>query len=331
MSNYDVLFAKSIPALWARTHQPVLSMRGHNPDRYTKYIKQVSKKKGADVPIERPGPNDHILITKFDLAEPAGCLVHCPVLCAWPVRAAKSATQVKVTCNKCGAACMIPQIKTNQATTLGRVSLVAVPYPQPVMYANWGPPPSANIVEGLGAEGPTIGDPATQATTIQNTITHVQDAVAVVDPAVSEVEDTVTETPSVKGTTEMAMRRSTRMRKPTPKAAEQEPASISAPLQPGRVSKGKRKATSVQASPPPLETRSRSTPTIRIPPRPRRVELVRKVSSPALSTSGSSGGSRSRSVTATPPPPSPLERPNTHERPPSPHSTVGIRKRLRVD
>jgi len=270
-------------------------MHGHNPTHYTQYIKQVSNKSRVLVPIQRSsGPDDHILITKFNLAEPAGCLVHCPLQCAWPVSAAKSATKVKVTCNKCRSTCMIPQVKTNQATTLGRASLVAVTFPQPQTHASWGPLPGADIQKDPGAEGPTVRGPAIKAAAIQKTVANVQDAVAVVDTAVSEVEDTVAEHSSIQETpTEMAMRRLTRVRKPTPKAAEQGPGSIPTPLQPGRISKGKRKATSPQATPPPMETRSRSLPTICILPCPRRVELVRKASSPALShsTSGSSGGS----------------------------------------
>jgi len=102
-SDYDVLFAKVIPATWARTHQPVLSRHGCDPTRYTTYLKVVNKNKSDLIAIDaRPGQDDHDLFTQFDLAEPAGRLIPCSLRCGWSLSASVNSSWVRVTCDRCG-------------------------------------------------------------------------------------------------------------------------------------------------------------------------------------------------------------------------------------
>ena len=327
-SDYYALFAKAFSHQWAKKHQPVLSRHGHDPSRYTKYTRQESKTNAIPVKLTaEPSQDDHILITKFSFTEPAGLSLLCNLRCGWGLTSSKTVSGVKVVCRRCGSKCVVPRFYSNGSTTLGRASLVAVRFPQRVMYANWGPPARAVITDDLGPDDGAIGgittedtiadvkdttpeDDITKDTTIENDTTE--------DTTIAN--DTTEDTTIANDTTQTALRRSGRRRTLTPKAAELEP-----PPQSTCSSKGKRKATSLQITPPPMETRSNSLPTIRIP----RHKLIHKASSPALSnrpsTPSSAGGSRS--VTATPPPRSPLEQPDAPER--TPGSAGLIRKKAR--
>ena len=118
-SDYDTLFAKAFPDEWARVHQPVLSRRSHDPARYTQYSLCESGKKPELVPITRKGTDDHILITKFNFAEPAGLLVPCVLGCAWPMNTAATAAGIRVRCGMCGSKTTIPRHKSDLTTRLG--------------------------------------------------------------------------------------------------------------------------------------------------------------------------------------------------------------------
>jgi len=316
-SDYEALFGKAIPANWAGIHRPVLSRRGHKPERYTVYSK-LAKKKNKEIPITPPpGGDDHILITKFDIAEPCGLVVTCPIQCGWPMTSSMHVNTVRFTCN-CGAKGTVDQYKTSQDTALGSASLVAVRFPQARYYAKWDAPSEADTRTGPELASAGIQDAVVENGPAQDVLAHVEDS-AVQDNAIEE---------SNTGTTR---RRSTRKRKPTPKAFDPDSRSTSPPPKVAPTAKGKRKATSRQLSPPPMETRSSSLPTIRVPPYQTRLELARKSSSPALSLHRStpSGTSGSRSVSSTPAPPSPLEGPESGGRS-SPLLTAGlIRKRPR--
>ena len=319
-SDYDVLFAKTISARWAKAHRPVLSRRGHNPDRYTKYKRLVSKKVFEDVPITAPpGGDDHILITKFNLGESCGLAVQCPLQCSWKVNSTTHATTTRLECSKCGARATIPQFKTDQSTVLGRASLVAVRFPQAAMFVTWEAPKPADSSQGSGpktasTEDPPVGRPSVEAASLLSGDSPAADGVA-----------------SEESATRPTRRRSTRRKKPTPKAAAQESASSSSSLPPAGTSTGKRKASSLLHSPSPMDTRSISLPTIRIPPYQERLSLPRKSSSPALSlrSTASSSASGPSMATVTPPPPSPADQSDTRERSrPIPGASL-IRKRQR--
>ena len=352
-SDYYALFAKAFPHRWVKTHQPILSRHGHDPNRYTTYTRQQSKTNAIPVKlVAEPGRDDHILITKFSFTEPAGLLLLCNLRCGWGLTSSKTASGVQVVCSRCGSKCVVSRFYSNGSTTLGRASLVAVRFPQQVMYANWGPPARVAITDDLGPDDGAIGgittedtivdventtpeDNITKDTTIENNITkdttienNINKYATIEDNITKDTtieNDTTKDTTIESDTTQTALRRSRRKRKLTPKAAELETPTPPPPPQPTCSSKGKRKATSLQISPPPMETRSNSLPAIRLP----RHKLVHKASSPALSnrpsTPSSAGGSRS--ITATPPPHSPLERPDAPER--TPGSSGLIRKKAR--
>ncbi|KAF9781509.1 hypothetical protein BJ322DRAFT_1022923 [Thelephora terrestris] len=120
-SDYEVLMAKSVPASWAHRNHPVLSRRGHDPSRYTCFTS--TEKLRVDV---ASGKDDHILYTWFDLGQPGGRIVR------------------------------MPAFKTSTETTLGRVSLVAVAYPQHLYPMPHWDPPNANNNQA----GPSMPMPA---------------------------------------------------------------------------------------------------------------------------------------------------------------------------
>ena len=342
-SDYYALFVKAFPHLWAKTHQPILSRHGHDPSRYTTYTRQESKTNAISVKLTaEPSRDDHILITKFSFTEPAGLSLLCNLRCGWGLTSSKTASGVKVVCGRCGSKCVVPRFYSNGSTTLGRASLVAVRFPQQVMYANWGPPTRVAITDDLGPDDGVIGgittedaindvedttpeDDITKDTTIENNINKYATIENNITMNTTIENNTTKDTTIESDTTQTALRRSRRRRKLTPKAAELETPTPPPPPQPTCSSKGKRKAMSLQISPPPMETRSNSLPAIRLP----RHKLVHKASSPALSnrpsTPSSAGGSRS--ITATPPPHSPLEQPDAPER--TPGSSGLIRKKAR--
>jgi hypothetical protein len=133
----------------------VLSRRGHDPSRYTCFTS--TEKPCVDV---ASGKDDHILYTRFDLGQPGGRIVRCFGGCEKGMASKPSRNTVRLTCKGCKYKTTVPAFKTSTETTLGRVSLVAVAYPQHLYPTpHWDPPNTDNNQAGpsMPTPAPTTG------------------------------------------------------------------------------------------------------------------------------------------------------------------------------
>ncbi|KAF9790817.1 hypothetical protein BJ322DRAFT_1017455 [Thelephora terrestris] len=135
-SDYDVLIAKSVQAGWAHRNHPVLSRRGHDPSRYTKFTS--TEEPHVDM---ASGKDDHILYTRFDLGQPGGRIVRCFRGCEKGIGAKPGKNTVRIKCEG--------SFRSSTETTLGRFSLVAVAYPQELYPTpHWNPTNTENDQAG---------------------------------------------------------------------------------------------------------------------------------------------------------------------------------------
>ncbi|KAF9789555.1 hypothetical protein BJ322DRAFT_1177906 [Thelephora terrestris] len=134
-SDYDVLIAKSVQAGWAHRNHPVLSRRGHDPSRYTKFTST------EEPHVMASGKDDHILYTRFDLGQPGGRIVRCFRGCEKGIGAKPGKNTVRIKCDG--------SFRSSTETTLGRFSLVAVAYPQELYPTpHWNPTNTENDQAG---------------------------------------------------------------------------------------------------------------------------------------------------------------------------------------
>lgn len=142
-SDYDVLIAKSVQAGWAHRNHPVLSRRGHDPSRYTKFTST------EEPHVMASGKDDHILYTRFDLGQPGGRIVRCFRGCEKGIGAKPGKNTVRIKCDGCKYRTTIPAFRSSTETTLGRFSLVAVAYPQELYPTpHWNPTNTENDQAG---------------------------------------------------------------------------------------------------------------------------------------------------------------------------------------
>jgi len=109
-SDYDVLIAKSVPAQWAKIHQPVLS---------------------------RHGDAGHTLYTKFSLAEPGGKRVVCHRTCDQVIFSRQDGKKVRMKCLGCDSRCVVPVVKSDKESFLGSVNITKVRYPPEQYPTEW--------------------------------------------------------------------------------------------------------------------------------------------------------------------------------------------------
>ena len=135
LSTYDVLMARFFKMLWASNHLPVLSRRGHNETCFTTFhVNGVPQ----PVPIAAtPDPNNHTLITGFNLGVVGGRAVRCPIAEHKGIGFKQTKSQVRITCKQCQSKCTVPQFKTSTTTPLGTQGLVALNYPLDQYPARW--------------------------------------------------------------------------------------------------------------------------------------------------------------------------------------------------
>ena len=124
-SDYETLMAKSVSSTWANNHLPVLSGRGHDPSRYSKFSKD-----GQEVANDTSDGDDHILYTRFNLGQPRGKTIKCHGGCDKGITSKQTKGGVRVECKGCKSRSMVPAFKTSTTTLLGKRGLVAVAYPQ---------------------------------------------------------------------------------------------------------------------------------------------------------------------------------------------------------
>lgn len=104
-TDFDALIAMTIPAEWARIHQPV-----------------ISTEDGC-----------HTLYTRFQPSHPGGKRVLCGSGCQAPLRAKPRPGVVRITCTKCKSRCSVKLERLDRQTVLGQHDLIRVEWP-PVQY-----------------------------------------------------------------------------------------------------------------------------------------------------------------------------------------------------
>ena len=297
-SDYDILFAKMIPAAWAKEHHPVLSRHGHKQTRLTTYISSRTKQL-APITFPPGWPDDHILFTMYAPNEPKGQLVPCPLQCGQVVdtKVLKNGLTIRFRCLGCQGIAEVEKYVTSQTTKLGHHALVAVPYPQGLYPATWVHTPVE--VEGKVAgkaleEGESVKvaqDPPRQ--------TGKRPRITKAKPSMASSGPSIPDPPPSKGITRSR---------------------TSHPAQPG---------PSIRITRPDEITRSTSLPTASTSAIPSstslKLRIPRMPSTPGLSSLAEG----SSSAAATPPPPSPQEPAEPRKRSPTHRSHQGLSKRLK--
>jgi hypothetical protein len=108
-SDYDYLIASTMPYSWVTAHRPVLSTHQHG----------------------------HVLYSNFTFREPNGMVVVCHSNCTQPPDYHPTKNNVRFTCYECNSRCTTGKYVTDRTTTLGRKSLIKVPYPQLQYPTEW--------------------------------------------------------------------------------------------------------------------------------------------------------------------------------------------------
>lgn len=114
-SDYDTLFAVTVPDAWARVHRPVLST----------------------------GSMVHHLYTGYSVLEPRGEVVRCHTGCGLENRSYNvDRSKVVVKCRECRSHTSYKHVPSGGSTTLAKKNLIKTVYPQQAARVNWKHPAS---------------------------------------------------------------------------------------------------------------------------------------------------------------------------------------------